>query len=413
MAASHSARRRWLTAFLAVAGPGLVVMLADNEAGSITTAAVSGAQWGYRLILLQVLLIPVLYVVQEMTVRLGTVTGKGHAQLIREHYGQGWAAFSLITLFMTNVAALLTEFAGVAGAGAIFGIPNYASVTVAALVLGAVVFTGSYRRAEQVALFFGLTDLLFVPAALLAHPHWSNLATQGFSLSQPLGNHEYLLLVASNIGAVIMPWMVFYQQSAVVDKGLRVKNLSFARWDTALGSVSTQLIMIAIIIATAATLHAHRVVIAGAAQAVTAMTPLAGPAAGLVFSMALTSSALLGAFVVSMSTAWAFGETLGWKHSLNHAFQEAPWFYLIYLGGITLAAAVVLIPGVPLVRLTVDVEAGNSFVLPVVLGFLLLLVNNRRILGSKVNRPYMNAVALGLCAAVAVLGVFAALQALG
>ncbi len=240
-------RRFWVRLF-AVLGPGLIVAFADTEAGSITTAASSGAQFGMKLVLLQILLIVPLFIVQEMTVRLGTVTGKGHARLIRENYGVGWCYVSLCTMLVTNVAALVTEFIGIAGAALIFGLNPIVLIVVAATVLIGVTFSGAYKRAERMALGLCLLELLFIPAAFAARPSVASIVRDGLLGAQPLGDRTYLLLVASNIGAVIMPWMIFYQQSATVDKGLRPADLKFARIDTALGAVATQLIMIAVVV---------------------------------------------------------------------------------------------------------------------------------------------------------------------
>ena len=226
--------------YLAAAGPGLVVAFADTEAGSIATAATSGAQFGMKLHpgWQQLLLIVPLFVVQEMTVRLGTITGKGHAQLIRERYGLFWAWVSLGTMLVTNIAALVTEFIGIAGAALIFNVPVAPMVIAAAVLLVGIILSGRYRRAEMVALALCALELLFIPAAIAAHPAPATLIHEGLFGSQPLGNTTYLLLIAGNIGAVIMPWMIFYQQSATVDKGLKEKDLPFARIDTALGMPS-------------------------------------------------------------------------------------------------------------------------------------------------------------------------------
>ncbi|MBV8599950.1 MAG: divalent metal cation transporter, partial [Candidatus Eremiobacteraeota bacterium] len=260
--------------YLLVAGPGLVVAFADTEAGSITTAATSGAQFGMKLVLLQLLLIVPLFVIQEMTVRLGIISGKGHAELIRERYGMGWATISLTTMLITNVAGLITEFIGIAGVAMIFGLPVAPLVMLSALVLLAIVFTGRYRRAEVAALGLCLLELLFIPAAFAAHPQWSTVLHEGILGSQPLANRDYLLLVAGNIGAVIMPWMIFYQQSATVDKRLRLQDLNYSRFDTALGAVATQVIMIAIIVTTAATLYVNHISVNDAAHAALALMPL-------------------------------------------------------------------------------------------------------------------------------------------
>ncbi len=391
--------------FLAVTGPGLIVAFADTEAGSVTTAATSGAQFGYKLILLQLLLIVPLFVVQEMTVRLGTVTGKGHARLIREHYGLGWAWVSLGTMLVTNVAALVTEFAGIAGAALIFGLPAAPLVIVAALLLIVVIFTASYKRAEVFAFGLCLVELLFIPAAFAAHPPLHAIVMQGIFGHQPLTDYSYLLLIASNIGAVIMPWMIFYQQSAVVDKGLGIKDMNFARFDTGLGAVLTQGIMIAIIVTTAATLFVHHIPVSDAAHAALAFQPLVGRFAGVTFGVGLIGASMLGAFVVSLATAWAFGEAFGWRCSLNDGLR-AKRFSALYVACVAVAAAIVLIPNLPLISITVYVEAFNGFVLPIVLGFLLVLVNDKRVIGDRRNSLLGNAITFSLSAVIIVLGVW-------
>lgn len=409
--ATAGQQRPWsktLLRFLAVAGPGIVVAFADTEAGSITTAATSGAQFGMKLVLLQLLLIVPLFVVQEMTVRLGTVTGKGHARLIREHYGRGWAWVSLGTMLVTNIAALVTEFAGIAGAAMIFGVNPALVVGAAALALVAVIFSGTYKRAEIAALGLCLVELLFVPAAFASHVHPLAILRQGLLGAQPLGNHAYLLLIASNIGAVIMPWMIFYQQSATVDKGLKISDILHARIDTAIGAIATQIIMIAVIITTAATLYVRHIPVSDAAHAALALEPLIGNFAGVAFGAALIGASLLGAFVVSLATAWAFGEAFEWPCSLNDSCGKAKKFYGLYAACVAIAAAVVLIPHLPLVQITVDVEAFNGFVLPVVLGFLLVMINDKRIIGDRRNSVAANVVALGLSAVIIVLGVWMA-----
>lgn len=395
---------RPIAAFLAVMGPGLIVMQADTEAGSITTAAVAGAQYSYLLVgLLLVLALP-LYVVQEMTARLGSVTGKGHAYLIRQKYGLKWAWFSLAILFVCNVAALVTEFAGILSAARIAHIPPAVSVSVSALLLLFVVMTGSYRKAEYIALVFCAADLLFIPAAFMAHPDWGEVSRSLFVIPTHSITRDFILVVIGLIGAVIMPWMIYYQQSAVVDKRLTAKDIPMERLETGIGAVITELIMAFIVIATAATLYVRHISINDAAQAASALMPLAGQYAGAFFAIGLISAAFLGAFVVALSTAWAFGETFGWPHSLNFRLQKAKRFYSLYAAGVVIAALIVLIPNIPLVTITVIVEAGNALLLPIVLIFLLLLTNDRKLLGEHVNRWPSNLLAITTGAVIILLG---------
>ncbi len=388
-----------------MAGPGLVVAFADTEAGSITTAATSGAQFGMKLILLQLLLIVPLFVVQEMTVRLGAISGKGHAQLIRERYGLGWAWVSLGTMLVTNLAAIVIEFIGVSAVATIFGLPRAPLVIASGLVLVGVVISGRYRRVEMAALGLCALELLFIPAAVAAHPDPMTIVREGIFGAQPLGNRDYLLLIAGNVGAVIMPWMIFYQQSAVVDKKLRERDLHLARVDTAIGSVATQIIMIAVIIACAATLFVHHVKVEDAAQAALALVPLTGTKlAGIAFGAGLLGASMLGALVVSLATAWAFGETFSWPCSLDTHALEARRFYGLYAAMVAFAVGIVLIPGLPLVKVTINVMAFNAFVLPLVLGFLLVLSNDKKILGDRVNSALGNTIAIVVAVSTIALG---------
>ncbi len=405
--ASPSPRgRRLAVRLMAVVGPGIIVAFADTEAGSITTAASSGAQFGMKLVLLQLLLIVPLFVVQEMTVRLGTVTGKGHAQLIRENYGLFWCWISLGTMLVTNVAALVTEFIGIAGAALIFGVNPAVMVLTAATILIGVSLSGAYKRAELCALGLCLLELLFIPAAFAAHPAPMSVLRDGIFGSQPLANRDYLLLVASNIGAVIMPWMIFYQQSATVDKGIRERDLTLARIDTALGAIATQVIMIAVVVTTAATLFVRHISVTDAAHAALALIPLTGRASGIVFGAGLIGASMLGAFVVSLATAWAFGEAFRWPCSLNYRCTQAKRFYGLYAAIVGLAAGIVLIPNLPLVKITLYVEAFNAIVLPLVLGFLLVLANDPKILGARVNSALGNIVAISVSVVCVGLGLW-------
>ena len=238
--------------FLSVAGPGVVVMLADTDAGSLITASQSGAQWGYRLVTLQFLLIPILYFVQELTVRLGIVTSRGHAQLIREQFGGFWAWVSVVTLVLSCLGALLTEFSGLTGVGALIGVPAPLTLTLVVTLLLAMAVSHRYLTVERIAMAVGAFELTFLLVAWRAHPALSEIAVGTVSI--PLADRQYLYLVSANVGAVVMPWMVFFQQASVVERGLQPGDLKAARLDTGVGAVAAQLIMAAALIAAAATL---------------------------------------------------------------------------------------------------------------------------------------------------------------
>ncbi len=359
--------------FLAVFGPGLVVMLADTDVGSIVTAGQSGVQWGYRLLLLQVALIPVLYIVQELTVRLGIFTRRGHGELIRETFGPVWAWISAAGLAVATGGALLTEFSGVAGVGELFGVSRSITLPLAVVCLLSIVLTGSYRRVERAAMMIGLFELAFFGVAWAAHPDLTLMAAQ--SLAIPLRDPGYLYLAAANIGAVVMPWMIFYQQSAIADKRLQPEHYAAARWDTALGAIVTQCVMAAVLIAAAATLagNARQPSLDTIGDLSAALTPFLGGTAGrVVFGLGVLGAALVAAIVASLALAWGLGEVAGYRRSLEYHPSKAPWFYAVFsvcvVGG---AGAIWAAPD--LVSLNVGVQVMNALLLPLVLGLLILL----------------------------------------
>jgi Mn2+/Fe2+ NRAMP family transporter len=362
----------WLRV-LPVLGPGIVVMLADTDAGSIITAAQSGAQQGYKLLTLQLILIPILFIVQELTVRLGLVTGKGHGELIRERFGTGWAWLSVSTMAVACIGALVTQLSGMAGVAQLFGVPVWLMMVGTIGLIITMVLTGSYRSVERIAVCFGLFELVFLGVAWRAGPVPAEVAA-GVTQA-PFGDSAFLYLAAANIGAVIMPWMVFYQQSAVCDKGLRPADLKVARWDTAIGAVVTQLIMASVLVAVAATIgRAHdSVPLNDVAQIAAALTPVLGDTVGrIVFALGISGAALVATIVVSLTAAWGLGEVTGYRHSLEHHPREAPWFYGVFIASLV-AGGVLVASGTSLVQLSVAVEVMNAALLPIVLAFLFLL----------------------------------------
>ncbi len=411
---SVSRPRRWLRwGLLTVWGPGLVVMLADTDAGSLITASQSGAQWGYRMVLPQLILIPILYVVQEMTIRLGIVTGKGHAALIRERFGRGWALLSAFTLFASAIGALLTEFAGVAGVGELFGVSRWVSIPVATAALLTLAMTGSYRRVERIGLAVGAAELAFLVAMVMARPDMGALAA-GLR-SMPLDNSSYLLLVAANVGAVIMPWMVFYQQGAVIDKHLSEATIRQERHDTAAGAVLTQVIMIAVVVTVAATIGKDNpeTPLQTVGDISNALTPYLGRIGGTVlFGMGMLGAALVAAIVASLAGAWGLAETFGWRHTLNERPSRATAkFYATYALTHIVGAALVL-ASVNLIDLAVDVEVMNALLLPIVLG-LLLALEARALPEQWRMRGLRKYITRALCLVVIGFGLYMVPQALG
>ena len=359
--------------FLAVLGPGLVVMLADTDVGSVITAAQSGVQWGYRLLLAQFVLMPILYMVQELTVRLGIFTGRGHGELIRDTFGPVWAWVSAAGLAVATAGALLTEFSGVAGVGDLYGVSRCVTLPMAAIALLAVVATGSYRRVERAAIVIGLFELAFFGVAWSARPDMAALARDAVQI--PITNPDYLYLVAANIGAVIMPWMIFYQQSAIADKRLGPEHFNAARWDTAIGAVITQLVMAAVLVAAAATIGANdpKASLTTVGEISQALTPWLGHDIGrLVFGLGVLGAGLVAAIVASLALAWGLGEVAGYRRSLELHPLQARWFYGVYT--LCVVAGALLVAFAPdLVSLNVGVQVMNALLLPLVLGFLIAL----------------------------------------
>lgn len=401
-------QQRWLL-WLAVLGPGLVVMLADTDAGSLITAAQSGAVWGYKLLALQLVLIPILYIAQELTVRLGLVTGMGHGELIKSQFGRAWAWLSVSTLLISCVGAILSEFSGLAGVGTLFGIAAWKTLSLAVIFLIVMAWTGSYLTVERIAIFLGLFELVFIWVAWDSRPHIHEMISG--LMSVPWNNSSYLYLAAGNVGAVIMPWMIFYQQSAVLDKGLSPKHLSPARFDTALGAIITQCVMAAVLIATAATIGKTNpnVSLNTVHQISEALTPSLGEFAGkLLFAVGMTGAAMVATIVVSLTAAWGLGEVMGFRRSLQDHPKDAPWFYGVYTAVLILGAILVASGIINLVSLSVAVEVMNALLLPIVLGFLYVLARKTLPEEFKLKNKYGVFVGVVL-AATSIFGLFAGL----
>jgi Mn2+/Fe2+ NRAMP family transporter len=364
-----SPRLRWI----ALCGPGLLVMLADCDAGNVVTAAQAGAQWGLQLLVLLLGLIPLLYMVQELTVRLGIFTGRGHGELIRSHFGSLWAWVSAAGLVVAVLSSLVTEFTGVAGVGELYGVSRSITLPLAVLALIAVVSTGSHRRVDRVAIFIGAFELMFFVVAWKAHPDVHELFRQMADL--PLGNHQFGYLAAALIGATFNPWMVFYQQAAVADKKLTAADYTVARVETAVGAVLTQLLTAAVLVAAAATLSGGGN--AGALQSVgeisNALATVVGPNAGrFLFSAGVLGASMVAAIVCSLSLAWGLGEVAGYRRSLEDRPTHSPWFYGVYVASVAGSAYVVwLAPN--LVVLNVAAQVVNAVMLPLVIGLLIAL----------------------------------------
>jgi Mn2+/Fe2+ NRAMP family transporter len=392
----HSGWRRRLVTFLAIVGPGLIVMVGDNDAGGVATYAQAGQNYGYSLLWVLLLLIPVLIVNQEMVVRLGAVTGVGHARLINERFGRFWGWFSVGDLFLLNFLTIVTEFIGVSLAMSYFGVSPYISVPIAAALLVAITASGSFRRWERAMFgFIGVSLLLFLPLMLLVHPRVGAIA-RDFVLPGIAGgvSSNAVLLIIAIVGTTVAPWQLFFQQSNVIDKRITPRFIRYERADTMLGSLvvvgSAAVIVVATVYAVRGTdLIGHFSDALGVATAFGAKSGFLGA----VFALVLLDASIIGAAAVTLSTSYAFGDVFNLKHSLHRKFRDAKAFYASYTALVVVAAGVVLIPGAPLGLLTTAVQALAGVLLPSASVFLLLLCNDPEVLGPWTNARWLNVVA--------------------
>ncbi|MCL6521821.1 MAG: Nramp family divalent metal transporter [Firmicutes bacterium] len=395
-----SAVGRWsrfggrLLAFLAVMGPGIITMNVDNDPGGITTYSVMGARYGYRMLWTLIPMTLLLAVVQEMSARMGLATGKGLGDLIRERFGLRVTVLVMALLVLTNFGNILSEFAGVAAAGQLLGLPAALAVALVAALVWWLVVRGSYRFVERVMLALTLLYFAYPASAWLARPDWGLVLR---SLVHPVlqADPEYVNLLMTAVGTTIAPWMIFYQQALTIDKGLTWEDYPAARADTYLGSFMTNFVpgSLFMIVACAAVLYPAGIRIETAAQAAQALAPLAGRYASLLFAVGLLNAAALSASVVPLSTAHVVAEAFGWESRVGRRFREAPAFLGLYTAFIVLGALAVLWPGLNLIEVMLVSQLVNGIVLPLVLVFMLILVNDRAVMGAHVNGAWQNLLA--------------------
>jgi NRAMP (natural resistance-associated macrophage protein)-like metal ion transporter len=393
-------------ALLAVLGPGLIAGIAGNDAGGITTYSVLGARTGYTLLWLFPVTVVVLCVVQEMAARLGTITGQGLSDLIRDWFGVRWTAFAMLVLLLANLANTVAEFAGASAALEIFGISRLVTVPLLAMALWALVVFASYRRLERIFLTLSLVFVTYLAAAWLAHPDSAAVAT-GLthpSLDVPgVPFVEVLLLAVALVGTTVTPYMQFYLQSAVAEKGIGPEQLGYERADSLFGSIWTNVIAIFIVLATAATLFGVGITLTDAAQAAEALRPLAGDLSTLLFGAGLFGASVLAATIMPISTAFVICEAFGWESGVGKPLRDAPAFFALFSFVLFAGAAVTLLPGLDLIGLIVSSQYLQGLLLPIVLIFMLLLVNNRRLLGQHANGRALNVLAIVSVALVILL----------
>jgi Mn2+/Fe2+ NRAMP family transporter len=386
-----------MLAMLAVLGPGIIVMVGDNDAGGVSTYSQAGQNYGTSLLWVLVLLIPVLIVNQEMVIRLGAVTGVGHGKLIFERFGKFWGAFSVIDLFILNFLTIVTEFIGVDLALGYFGVSPYLSVPVAAALLVAVTASGSFRRWERFMFLFVAANLLVIPLLFMSHPSGGTVVHHTLVPGiQGGANSTSVLLIIAIVGTTVAPWQLFFQQSNIIDKRITTRWINYERIDTVLGSFITVVGAAALVCVCAAafagTAYAGNFTDAGGVAS--GLRAEVGSAAGAMYAIILLNASLIGAGAVTLSTSYAVGDTFGIRHSLHRGMRDAKGFYASFISFVVLAAAIVLIPNAPLGVITTSVQALAGVLLPSASVFLLILCNDREVLGPWVNKAWLNALAI-------------------
>jgi len=380
-----------LALFFALIGPGIITSNVDNDAGGITTYSLAGAQFGLSLLWILIPITIALIIIQEMCARMGVVSGKGLSDLIRERFGAKVTFYLMIALFLTNLGNTISEFAGVAASLEIFGLSKYISVPVSAFFVWWLVVKGNYKSVEKVFLVACLFYLSYIISGFMGKPDWALIGTALITPTVKL-DPAFLTMAVGIIGTTIAPWMQFYLQSSVVDKGLKAEDYQYTRMDVIVGSFMVNIVAFFIILLCAITLFQNGIRIETAKDAALALEPLAGKYCALLFAFGLLNASLFAASILPLSTSYTICEAFGWESSLNHKFVEAPQFYGLYTLMIFLGAGIILFPNMPLISIMYYSQVLNGMMLPFILIFMLLLINDRRIMGDYVNGRFMNVI---------------------
>lgn len=403
---------RHLIVFLSILGPGIVTGSVDNDAGGITTYSVAGALYGYKLLWTLIPSFIALLAVQEMNARMGVVTGKGLADLIRESFGVRITFYIFIFLLVADIGNTATEFAGVAGSMNIFGFSKYVSVPLAAIAVWVLVLKGNYKFAERVFLLFSVFLLSYVVSAILAGPDWKVI---GAALVSPTihFDNQYIATVLGIIGTTVAPWMQFYMQSAVIEKGLKISDYKYTLWDVIIGCIATIVVAFFIVVACAATLHVNGIKINEAADAALALKPLAGALAGQLFAFGLFVASIFSAAILPLATAFYVSEAFGFEAGIDKRFGEAPQFYSLFTVIILIGAGIIMIPGAPLIAITIWTQVLNAILLPIVLICMMLIINNKEIMEQYTNNRIQNLIGWATTTILILLSAFLLLSGIG
>ena len=383
-----SAHRRFI-GYLAILGPGMIAASAGNDAGGIATFASVGAEQGYRLLWVLIPITISLGLVQEMCARMGAVTGKGLADLIREQFGVRWTALVMLALLIANGGVTVSEFVGIAAATELFGVPRFLSVPLSAMAIWWLVVKGSYQRVERAFLLMSLVFLGYIVSAFLARPDWSQVAT-GFIRPTFTLDYVYLFTLVAVVGTTISPYMQVYVQSSVVEKGVTPENYRRTKLDVWIGTMLAMLVVFFIVVSTAATLHKYGIRIDSPEDAARALRPLAGAYAEKLFAVGLFGASMLAAGVLPLATAYSISEALGFEKGVSRSFREAPIFLGVFTFLVAIGASIAVIPNLPLIRVLLVTQVINGLLLPIILFAILRLVNNRELMGQHVNGPLYN-----------------------
>jgi len=378
--------------FFMLMGPGIITSNVDNDAGGITTYSLAGAQFGLKLVWSLVPIMIALIVVQEMGARMGVVTGKGLSALIREKFGAKITFYLMIGMFFTNLGNVISEFAGVAAGMEVFGVSRYISVPISAVLVWTMVIKGSYKSVEKAFLVACLVYLAYIITGFIVKPDWGEVFQRIIHPALNLNSSETTMVIGL-VGTTIAPWMQFYLQASVVEKGIRMEDYRFARFDVVLGSIAVHVVAFFIILVCAEELHKNGVQIENAKDAALALYPLAGKYCTFLFAFGLVNASLFAASILPLSTTYLICEGLGWETGIDKTFVEAPEFYGFYSLMIFLGAGIILLPGMPLIAIMYMSQVINGIVLPVVLIFMLLLINDRKLMRGYTNGPVFNIVA--------------------
>jgi Mn2+/Fe2+ NRAMP family transporter len=370
--------------FITLLGPGLITASAGNDAPGIATYSVAGSTYGYSFLWVILVIVVGVVLVQEMAARMGTVTGKGTADLIRERFGVKTTALAMLALLVANLGTTVAEFAGVAAAGELFGISRYITVPIAGLLFSILILRGNYKKVEKVLLVLTLSAISYLVTLFIIKPDWAQIAQQAVHPNVPMDSN-YMMLVLAVIGTTITPWGIFYLQASIADKGKSVKDYGETRLDVVVGSIWGNIISAIIIIVTAATLFEAGIVVTAAEEAALALAPFAGNASSILFAAGLLGASLLAVSVLPLSTTYAFCEAFGFERGLNQSFKKAPVFYVIFGGLIFLGMVLALIPSIPLFDLMILSQTINAVLLPLILVLFLIIANDRNIMGKWVN----------------------------